>query len=137
MFRLLFLFAFLLAFPTLSSTDHGARDPLDRPHDAARADAERIGPLVQKRFALYAAMQRCGQSDNQYVFNFTKERFEPSERFVLEKAAYAGWQEGRRARRDRDRPLRRRHRPAARRRRRAAGAGRAAARPVRLSPPPP
>ena len=98
MFRLLFLFALLLtslvAWPTISSTDKGTRDPLTRTHDAAVADAERIGPLVQKRFALYAAMQRCGQADNQYIFNFTKERFGPSERFLLEKAAYAGWEEG-------------------------------------------
>ena len=94
MFRLLFLFIFLLAWPTASSTDHGARDPLTRAHDAALDDASRISPLVQKRFALYAAMQRCGTLDNQYVFNFTLKRFKPSERFVLEKAAFAGWEEG-------------------------------------------
>ena len=94
MFRLLFLFAFQLAWPTTSSTDHGARDPLTHAHDQAVADAERISPLVQKRFALYAAMQRCGQADNQYAFNFTLARFKPSERFVLQKAAFAGWEEG-------------------------------------------
>lgn len=94
MFRLLFLFAFLLAWPTASSTDHGARDPLTHSHDAAVADALRMGPLIQKRFALWAAMERCGQTDNEYAFNFTLRRFKPSERFILQKAAVAGWAEG-------------------------------------------
>ena len=94
MFRLMFLFAFVLVWPTVSSTDHGARDPLSHPHDVAVADAERLGPLVRKRFALYAAMQRCGQTDNQYIYNFTKAHFQPGERLVLEKAATAGWEEG-------------------------------------------
>ena len=83
-----------LAWPVTSSTDAGARDPLTPVHDVAFADAQRISPFVEKRFALFAAMQRCGASDNQFAYNFTLDRFAPSERYIVQKAAYAGWSEG-------------------------------------------
>ena len=93
MIRLLVLLS-CLAWPVTSSTDLGARDPLTPIHDIAFADAERISPLIEKRFALLAAMERCNLSDDQYAFNVTLDRFAPSERYILQKAAYAGWSEG-------------------------------------------
>ena len=93
MLRLLILLP-CLAWPVNASTDAGARDPLTNAHERAFADAQRISPLVQKRFALYAAMARCDHADNRYAYEFALDRFERSERFILEKAAEAGRIEG-------------------------------------------
>ena len=89
MFRLLILFA-LMAWPVASSTDTGARDPLTSSHEEAFADAQRLSPLVEKRFTLAAAVKRCEMSDNHYAFDFALDKFKTSERFILEKAAFAG-----------------------------------------------
>ena len=89
MLRLLII-APLLAWPVNASTDAGARDPLTNSHERAFADAEQMRPLVQKRFALAAAMTRCDHADNTYAYDFVLDKFAPSERFILEKAADAG-----------------------------------------------
>lgn len=93
MLRLLIV-VLLLAWPIKASTDAGARDPLTQSHERAFADAQRLSPLVQKRFALYAAMARCDHADNRYAYELARDRFAQSERFILEKAAAAGRAEG-------------------------------------------
>ena len=89
MSRLLFLFVFM-AWPVVSSTDHGARDPLTTSHERAFADAQRLSPLVEKRFTLAAAVSRCDLSDNHYAFDVALDKFDTSERFILQKAAETG-----------------------------------------------
>ena len=93
MLRLLIV-VLLLAWPVKASTDAGARDPLTQSHERAFADAERMSPLVQNRFALYAAMARCDHADNHYAYEFVLRHFASSERFILEQAAAAGNAEG-------------------------------------------
>ncbi len=93
MSRVLFLLVFM-AWPVVSSTDTGARDPLTRSHDRAYADAQLLSPLVERRFALAAAVARCQMSDNHYAFDFALDKFKTSERFILQKAAEAGTANG-------------------------------------------
>ena len=89
MFRLLILLP-LMAWPVVSSTDTGARDPLTSSHERAFADAQRLSPLVARRFTLAAAVTRCEMSDNHFAFDFALDKFGRSERFILQKAAETG-----------------------------------------------
>ena len=93
MFRMLFLLAFL-AWPISAFTDVGSRDPLTNSHEIAFTNAKRLSPLVEKRFTLFAAMTHCDYADNQYAYNLALNKFGRSERYILERAANAGWAAG-------------------------------------------